>query len=166
MTVTLTRHGDLALVTIDNPPVNALGATVRSRLLALAEELDADPQIRAVLLTGAGKLFVGGADITEFDAPPAPPHLPDVIARIEAAKKPWIAVVNGLAQGGGAELALGCAWRLAAPAAQFGLPEVTLGLIPGAGGTQRLPRLIGVEAALPVVTGKRRIAARRLWRAR
>ncbi|MBP8929884.1 MAG: enoyl-CoA hydratase/isomerase family protein [Paracoccus sp.] len=159
MTVTLTRHGDLALVTIDNPPVNALGATVRSRLLALAEELDADPQIRAVLLTGAGKLFVGGADITEFDAPPAPPHLPDVIARIEAAKKPWIAVVNGLALGGGAELALGCAWRLAAPAAQFGLPEVTLGLIPGAGGTQRLPRLIGVEAALPVVTGKRRIAA-------
>lgn len=159
MTVTLTRHDDLALVTLDNPPVNAIGAATRARLIALAEELDADPAVRAVLLTGAGKIFIGGADITEFDAPPAPPHLPEVIARIESAAKPWIAVVNGLALEAGAEIALGCTWRVAAPSAQFGLPEVSLGIIPGAGGTQRLPRLIGIEAALPVVTGQQRIAA-------
>ncbi|PZQ96087.1 MAG: 3-hydroxyacyl-CoA dehydrogenase [Cereibacter sphaeroides] len=159
MTVTLARHGDIALLTIDNPPVNAIGVAVRARLIALAEELDADPTIRAVILTGAGKFFVGGADITEFDSPAAPPHLPDVIARIESASKPWIALINGLALGGGAELALGCGWRLVAPAARIGLPEVTLGIIPGAGGTQRLPRLIGVEPSIPVVTGKKRIVA-------
>lgn len=154
MTVRREQFGTVALVTIDNPPVNALATSVRARLLALADELDADPGVEAVVLTGAGKIFVGGADIAEFDRPPEAPVLPALILRIEAAKKPWIAALNGLALGGGLEIALGCRFRLASPGASFGLPEVNLGLIPGAGGTQRLPRLIGVEAALPVVAEK------------
>jgi 3-hydroxyacyl-CoA dehydrogenase len=159
--VTMRRDGDVAVVTIANPPVNALGQAVRARLQALADELDADPTVRAVVLTGAGKLFVGGADITEFDRPPEPPLLPELIARIETARKPWIAAVNGMALGGGAEIALGCRYRVAAPAARFALPEVNLGIIPGAGGTQRLPRLIGIQAAIPVVAEGKDIDAAR-----
>lgn len=159
--VTLVRLGDIALVTISNPPVNALGQAVRARLHALADELDADAEVRAVILTGAGKLFVGGADITEFDRPPEPPLLPELIGRIEAARKPWIAAVNGMALGGGAEITLGCRFRAAAPTARFALPEVNLGIIPGAGGTQRLPRLIGVEAAVPVIAERKDVDAAR-----
>lgn len=151
MTVRLEQSGRVALVTIDNPPVNALSTVVRARLLDLVAALDADPGVDAVVLTGAGRIFVGGADIAEFDRPPEAPSLPEVIARIEGAAKPWVAALNGLALGGGLELALACRYRLASAGARFGLPEVTLGIIPGAGGTQRLPRLIGVEAALPVV---------------
>jgi 3-hydroxyacyl-CoA dehydrogenase len=151
MTVGLDRHGDIAVVTIDNPPVNALGTPVRARLMDIAAELDADSAIRAVVLRGAGRLFVGGADITEFDRPPESPTLPDLIARIEGAAKPWVAALHGQALGGGLELALGCHARVAAPGATMGLPEVTLGIIPGAGGTQRLPRLIGLAAAIPVI---------------
>lgn len=154
MTATLQRHGRIAVVTIDNPPVNALSTAVRARLLTLAMEAEGDPEISAVVLTGAGRLFVGGADIAEFDRPPEPPTLPDLTRVIERAAKPWTAALNGLALGGGLELALACRFRVAAPGVSVGLPEVTLGIIPGAGGTQRLPRLIGLENAIPVVAEK------------
>jgi 3-hydroxyacyl-CoA dehydrogenase len=159
MPVTLERHDDIAVVTIDNPPVNALGTAVRARLMDLATDLDADLAVRAVVLCGAGRLFVGGADITEFDRPPEAPTLPDVIARIEGATKPWVAAIHGQALGGGLELALGCHGRVAVPGARMGLPEVTLGIIPGAGGTQRLPRLIGLAAAIPVVAERKMLDA-------
>ena len=151
MTVTYDLQGGVAVLTIDNPPVNALKTAVRARLMEMAEELDADPAVSAVVLRGAGKLFVGGADISEFDRPPEAPTLPEVILRIEAAAKPWVAAIHGQALGGGLELALACHYRVAAEGATMGLPEVGLGIIPGAGGTQRLPRLIGLDAAIPVV---------------
>lgn len=159
MTVTLERHGDVAVVTLHNPPVNALGRGMREALLAMVAQLDGDDTVRAVVVTGAGKLFVGGADVTEFDQPPQAPHLPDVLARIEAARAPWVAALHGAALGGGLELALACRARIAAADATFGLPEVNLGLIPGAGGTQRLPRLVGAEVALPVIAEKRMLDA-------
>ena len=151
MSVTLDRRDGIAIVTIDNPPVNALNTPVRAGLLALAQELDADPSVQAVVLCGAGRLFVGGADITEFDRSPEAPTLPELILQIEGAAKPWVAALHGAALGGGLELALACHYRVVVPGATLGLPEVTLGFIPGAGGTQRLPRLIGLEAAIPVV---------------
>lgn len=162
MTATLLTRQDrngIAVVTLDNPPVNALGQALRQQLGEVIAGIDRDPAIRVAVLTGAGRLFAGGADITEFDRPPEAPHLPDLIAAIEGAAKPWIAAVNGPALGGGAELALGCHYRIAAPGAHFGLPETTLGIIPGAGGTQRLPRLIGVEAAVEMIAANRRMDA-------
>lgn len=151
MTVTFDRKGSIAVLTIDNPPVNALKTAVRAELLALTDQLAADASVTAVVLQGAGKLFVGGADIAEFDRPPEAPTLPELIARIEASPKPWVAAIHGSALGGGLELTLACHFRVATPGASFGLPEVNLGIIPGAGGTQRLPRLIGLEAAIPVI---------------
>ncbi|MEZ5755612.1 MAG: 3-hydroxyacyl-CoA dehydrogenase NAD-binding domain-containing protein [Paracoccaceae bacterium] len=151
MTVTIDRQGSIAVLTIDNPPVNALKTAVRARIVDLVAQTEADPSISAVVIRGAGKLFVGGADIAEFDRPPEDPTLPEVIGRIEAATKPWVAAIHGPALGGGLELALGCHYRVALPGATLGLPEVTLGFIPGAGGTQRLPRLVGIEAAIPVI---------------
>ncbi len=151
MTVRIETQGRVAVVTIDNPPVNAMGLVVRQQLVDAVVRLDADPAVAAVVLAGAGRAFVGGADITEFDRPVEEPSLPAVIAAIEAARKPWVAAVQGVALGGGLELVLGCAYRLAGPEARFALPEVTLGIIPGAGGTQRLPRIIGVAAAIGVV---------------
>lgn len=148
MSVHVELRSGIAIVTIDNPPVNAINLAVRTKLLALADEFDADSRVRAVVLTGAGKLFVGGADITEFDRPVEPPSLPDLIGRIESAAKPWIAAIRGAAFGGGLEVPLGCRMRVATEDAKFALPEVNLGIIPGAGGTQRLPRLIGIETAL------------------
>jgi len=165
MTVIVERHGKVAVLTIDNPPVNALKTAVRARLLELAEALEADPAVAAVVLRGAGKLFVGGADIAEFDRPPEPPVLPDLIARIEGAAKPWVAAIHGQALGGGLELALGCHYRVAARGATMGLPEVTLGIIPGAGGTQRLPRLIGLAAAIPVIAERDMLDTERAARA-
>lgn len=150
MSVHVELRSGIAIVTIDNPPVNAINLAVRTKLLALADEFDADSRVRAVVLTGAGKLFVGGADITEFDRPVEPPSLPDLIGRIESAAKPWIAAIRGAAFGGGLEVPLGCRMRVATEDAKFALPEVNLGIIPGAGGTQRLPRLIGIETALRV----------------
>ncbi|MDQ0323437.1 3-hydroxyacyl-CoA dehydrogenase [Pararhizobium capsulatum DSM 1112] len=151
MTVNVEIDGEIAIVTIENPPVNALSGAVRERLLTLVELLDGDANIRAVVLTGAGRLFVAGADIVEFDRPPEPPFLPEVIARIEAAAKPWIAAIRGAALGGGLELALGCRFRVATANARFALPEINLGIIPGAGGTQRLPRVVGVAEAARIV---------------
>ncbi|MCC5992165.1 MAG: enoyl-CoA hydratase/isomerase family protein [Rhodobacteraceae bacterium] len=155
MSVQLTTEGRIAIVTIDNPPVNALGQEVRAGLLDAAGQLDQMPEIAAVIVKCAGRSFVAGADIREFGKPPQPPHLPDVLLAIENARAPWIAAIHGTALGGGLELALACRFRIADPRARLGLPEVTLGLIPGAGGTVRLPRLVAAEDALEmIVTGK------------
>ncbi|WP_323010991.1 3-hydroxyacyl-CoA dehydrogenase NAD-binding domain-containing protein [Paracoccus sp. (in: a-proteobacteria)] len=159
MTVTVDRQGEIAVVTVDNPPVNALGQALRQGLWDAVGTLDADPEIRAVVLVCAGRTFIAGADVTEFGKPPVPPHLPDLVARIEAAAKPWVAAIHGSALGGGLEVALGCRWRVAVPDASLGLPEVTLGIVPGAGGTVRTPRVIGVEAAVDMVTSGRPMRA-------
>nr|WP_295941597.1 3-hydroxyacyl-CoA dehydrogenase NAD-binding domain-containing protein [uncultured Acidovorax sp.] len=145
--VTTALHGDVLVVTIDNPPVNALGAAVRQGLLAAMQQAQADAAVTAVLLVGAGKAFIAGADIREFGKPPVAPILPEVCRAIENLNKPVVAVLHGAALGGGLEVALSAHYRLALPAATLGLPEVNLGLLPGSGGTQRAPRLMGVQAA-------------------
>jgi len=153
------QRGDILLVTIDNPPVNALGADVRAGLLAAIEAADADPAVAAVLIAGSGRTFIGGADIREFGKPPLPPALPDVCNRIEACTKPVVAAIHGPALGGGLEVALAAHYRIALPAAKLGLPEVQLGLLPGAGGTQRTPRLVGAAAALEMMLSGRHLGA-------
>lgn len=145
------RDGDVLVVTIDHPPVNALSADVRAGLARAIDQAQRDPQVRAVLLTGAGNNFIAGADIREFGKPPRPPALPDVCNQIEACAKPVVAALHGAALGGGLEVALAAHYRVALPGAKLGLPEVTLGLLPGAGGTQRTPRLIGAAAALDLM---------------
>lgn len=145
--VTTALHGDVLVVTIDSPPVNALGAAVRQGLLAAMQQAQADAAVTAVLLVGAGKAFIAGADIREFGKPPVAPILPEVCRAIENLNKPVVAVLHGAALGGGLEVALSAHYRLALPAATLGLPEVNLGLLPGSGGTQRAPRLMGVQAA-------------------
>lgn len=149
---------DIALVTIDNPPVNVTSRAVREGLVAALDRAQAAGAGR-VVLTGAGRAFVAGADATEFAAPPQEPHLPDIVARIEAFSVPVVAAINGTALGGGLELALACHARIAAPGATLGLPEVTLGVVPGAGGTQRLPRLVGLGTALSLISEGRVIGA-------
>ncbi len=156
--IRLEMHGGVALVVIDNPPVNVTSRAVREGLMAALDRAAAAGATR-VVLTGAGRAFVAGADAREFDAAPQPPHLPDVIARIEAFPVPVVAAINGAALGGGLEIALGCRMRVAAPGATLGLPEVTLGVVPGAGGTQRLPRLTGLGPALSLIAEGRTIAA-------
>ena len=151
--------GDVAVVTVDNPPVNALSHAVRTGLVDAFERFAGDAEARIAVVVGAGRLFIGGADISEFGKPPAEPLLPDVIARIEAQEKPVVAAIHGSALGGGLEVALGAHHRLALPGARLGLPEVKLGLIPGAGGTQRLPRLVGVETAIDMITGGAPVSA-------
>ncbi len=146
--VRLDRSGDVAVVTIDMPPVNALGHRVRQALAALIDEVADDATLRALVLRAEGAIFSAGADIREFDGSAREPRLGEVCRKIELLPIPVIAVMQGAALGGGAELALAAHYRLAGPAARIGLPEVRLGLIPGAGGTQRLPRLIGAEAAI------------------
>ncbi len=159
MVVSIERDGDIAIVTVDNPPVNALSQAVRQGLWDAAEALDADADLRGVVLTCAGRTFIAGADVREFGKPPEPPHLPELINRIERADKPWAAAIHGTALGGGFEVALGCRLRLAAPDSKVGLPEVGLGIVPGAGGTVRLPRLIAVEEAIAPVTGGKPVPA-------
>lgn len=149
--VTLERRSGVALVTIDNPPVNALAHPVRKALLAAVEEADGDSSVKAIVLHGAGKNFIAGADIREFDKPPIAPVLSDVLLRVEACRKPVIAALHGMALGGGFETALASHYRCAARGAQVGLPEIKLALLPGAGGTQRLPRAIGVKPALDMM---------------
>ncbi|MGN6580548.1 MAG: 3-hydroxyacyl-CoA dehydrogenase NAD-binding domain-containing protein [Bordetella sp.] len=145
--VTTRREGDVLVVAIDNPPVNALGVAVRRGLKDAIERAGADAAVKAVLIVGAGKAFIAGADIREFGKPPQPPSLPEVCNLIEACAKPVVVAIHGPALGGGLEVAMSAHYRLALPAARLGLPEVTLGLLPGAGGTQRAPRLMGVKAA-------------------
>jgi 3-hydroxyacyl-CoA dehydrogenase len=149
--VSLSREDNVALITIDHPPVNALSREVRTGLVGALERALADDAVRAVVLTGAGNSFCAGADIREFDQPPQPPHLADVIQRFEDAGKPVVVALHGSALGGGCELAAGCHYRVAARGARIGLPEVNLGLLPGAGGTQRMPRLVGFDTALAMM---------------
>lgn len=149
--VTTQRHGAVAVITIDNPPVNALSRAVREGLNAAFSRAAEDGDVQAIVLICAGRTFIAGADIREFDLPPAAPHLPEVVAAIEATGKPVVAAIHGTALGGGLEIAMGCHYRLALPSASFGMPEVKLGLLPGATGTQRLPRLVGVERALELM---------------
>jgi 3-hydroxyacyl-CoA dehydrogenase len=158
-TISATLADGILVVTIDNAPVNALSADVRAGLMAAFDHAEKDGAITGVLLTGAGNSFIGGADIREFGKPPVEPLLPDVISRIEAFATPVIAAINGVALGGGLEVALACHRRLAAPVAKLGLPEVKLGIVPGAGGTQRLPRLTGIAAAIDMIANARIVSA-------
>ncbi len=147
-------EGRIAIIEIDNPPVNALSHAVRSGLVENVTAAGANSDVDAIIIACKGRTFAAGADITEFGKTPQPPSLPEVINAIEASEKPVVAALHGTAFGGGFEIALGCHFIVAVKSAQVGLPEVKLGLLPGAGGTQRLPRLIGpVKALAPVVTG-------------
>ena len=146
--ITTSRQGDILVITSDNPPVNALGAAVRQGLQAGIEEAKNDDSIKAVVIACAGKTFFAGADITEFGKAMQEPSLPVLVDAIEALDKPVVAAIHGTALGGGCEVALACHYRIATPSAKLGLPEVKLGILPGAGGTQRLPRVAGVEFAL------------------
>jgi 3-hydroxyacyl-CoA dehydrogenase len=145
------KHDDVGLIIVDNPPVNALSHAVRTGLLHAVTELDSDDAVKAIVLHCAGRTFIAGADISEFDKPMADPDLPRVLRAIEGAGKPVVAAIHGTALGGGLETALSCHYRCAVPSARVGLPEVKLGILPGAGGTQRLPRLAGVQKALDMI---------------
>jgi 3-hydroxyacyl-CoA dehydrogenase len=150
-------RGPVAVITFDNPPVNGLGWDLRRSIVDGLDQALADPAVTAIVLTGSERAFSGGADVREFGTPKsgAEPNLGSVIRALDESTKPVVAAISGLALGGGLELAMGCHYRVATPGAQLGLPEVKLGLIPGAGGTQRLPRLIGLEPALNmIVTGE------------
>jgi 3-hydroxyacyl-CoA dehydrogenase len=144
-------HDDIIEIVVNNPPVNAIGAAIRQALDRAVADAQTDANARAIVIRGAGKLFSGGADIAEFGQQPVEPTLPALVGRIEASAKPIVAAVHGTCFGGAMEIALACHYRIATPAAKFGLPEVKLGLLPGAGGSQRLPRLIGAEAALGMI---------------
>ena len=146
-------HGDVAVITLNNPPVNGLGLATRQAFIHGLDQAVADDAVKAIVVTGAGKAFSGGADIKEFGSPKAlqEPNLLNLITALENCPKPTVAAIHTVAMGGGLELALGCHYRVAAPGCSVALPEVKLGLIPGAGGTQRLPRVIGVEAALNMI---------------
>jgi 3-hydroxyacyl-CoA dehydrogenase len=146
-------HGDVAVITMNNPPVNGLGYATRKGITDALAQANADEAVKAIVLTGAGKAFSGGADIKEFGSPKAltEPNLLSVILAVENSSKPVVAAIHSVCMGGGLELSLGCHYRIAAPGANVALPEVKLGLIPGAGGTQRLPRVLGVETALNMI---------------
>ncbi|WP_156361364.1 3-hydroxyacyl-CoA dehydrogenase NAD-binding domain-containing protein [Sphingomonas sp. Leaf67] len=159
MSVHTERHGDILVAMADNPPVNALSASVRLGLKAAIEEAAADDSVRAIVIACAGRTFFAGADITEFTKPPVEPLLPQLVDMIEASDKPVVATIHGTALGGGCEVAIGSHYRIAVPSAKLGTPEVKLGLLPGAGGTQRLPRLAGVAVALELVAKGEPISA-------
>jgi len=146
-------RGDVAVVTLDNPPVNGLGLATRQAIAAGVEQAWADAAVKAIVITGAGKAFSGGADIREFGSPKAiaEPNLLSLIKLLESSPKPVVAALHSVCMGGGLELALGCHYRVAAPGTNIALPEVKIGLVPGAGGTQRLPRVLGVETALNMI---------------
>ncbi len=153
MTAQYQVHGDVAVITLNNPPVNGLGLATRQGIADGMAQANADAAVKAIVITGAGKAFSGGADIKEFGSPKAlqEPNLLSVISVLEKSSKPVVAALHTVAMGGGLELALGCHYRIAAPGTAIALPEVKLGLIPGAGGTQRLPRVLGVEPALNMI---------------
>jgi 3-hydroxyacyl-CoA dehydrogenase len=153
MTASYQVRGSVAVITLDNPPVNGLGLATRQAVAAGLEKAQADAAVKAVVLTGAGKAFSGGADIKEFGSPKAiaEPNLLTLIRLVEDCSKPVVAAIHTVCMGGGLELSLGCHYRVAAPGANIALPEVKLGLVPGAGGTQRLPRVLGVETALNMI---------------
>ena len=157
--VSTARNADVAVITVNNPPVNALSQAVRAGLLDAVRQANADPAVRALVIVCQGRTFIAGADITEFGRAPQPPHLTELTQAIEDAGKPVLAALHGTALGGGFEIALASHYRLATPSAQVGLPEVKLGLLPGAGGTQRLPRLVGLARALQMITGGEPVTA-------
>ncbi|UUZ68240.1 enoyl-CoA hydratase/isomerase family protein [Polaromonas sp. P2-4] len=153
MTTHYEVHGTVAVITLSNPPVNGLGHATRLSLTDNLQKANADAAVKSIVITGAGKAFSGGADIKEFGTPKAlsEPNLHSVISTLENSAKPVVAAIHSVCMGGGLELALGCHYRIAAPGCSVALPEVKLGLLPGAGGTQRLPRAVGVEPALNMI---------------
>lgn len=151
--VHLSLVDNLALICVDNPPVNALGQAVRAGLLEAVRAAETNPQVSALMLYCAGRTFIAGADIREFGQPAQPPSLGALTQTIEACGKPVLAALHGSILGGGLEVAMACHYRIAQPSARLGMPEVKLGLLPGAGGTQRLPRLVGVARALEMIVG-------------
>ncbi|MFQ5959560.1 MAG: 3-hydroxyacyl-CoA dehydrogenase NAD-binding domain-containing protein, partial [Alphaproteobacteria bacterium] len=155
------KRGGIGVITVDNPPVNALSVGVPQGIIDALDQGASDPEVEAFVLMGAGRTFIAGADIREFGKPhpPGATTIRDVIDRLEAAPKPVVAAIHGSALGGGLEVAMGCHYRCAVASARLGQPEVKLGIIPGAGGTQRLPRLVGVEAALEMIVGGEPITA-------
>jgi 3-hydroxyacyl-CoA dehydrogenase len=159
------HHGDVMIIESNNPPVNALSAAVRQGLVDAIEQAEADNNVKAVVIVCEGQTFFAGADITEFGKPPIMPWLPQVVDRIEDCTKPVVAAIHGTALGGGLEVALGCHYRVAVPTAKLGTPEVKLGLLPGAGGTQRLPRVAGVELALRMCATGNPIGAEQAYEA-
>jgi 3-hydroxyacyl-CoA dehydrogenase len=164
MTAHYQVHGDVAVITLDNPPVNGLGYDTRLAITHGVDRAHADPAVKAIVITGAGSAFSGGADIKEFGSPKAlqEPNLLSVIKQLDDASKPVVAAIHTVAMGGGLELSLGCHYRIVAPGANIALPEVKLGLIPGAGGTQRLPRALGVEPALNMIVSGEGVKAEML----
>jgi 3-hydroxyacyl-CoA dehydrogenase len=157
--VKLERHDVIGIVTVNNPPVNALSAAVRGGILDCVKQAIADPALKAIVLSCAGRTFIAGADITEFGKPPKPPGLHEVLVEMDNSPKPIVAAIHGTALGGGLEVALTCHFRVAVKDARLGLPEVKLGLLPGAGGTQRLPRAVGPELAVEMIVSGDPISA-------
>ena len=164
MTAEYKVHGSTAVITLNNPPVNGLGFKTRAAIVEGVVKAEGDPAIKAIVITGHGKAFSGGADIKEFNTPAATaePNLNTVIRVLDDAKKPVVAAIHSVAMGGGLELAMGCHFRIAQKGSQIALPEVKLGVLPGAGGTQRLPRLIGAEAALNMIVSGNTVLAEKL----
>ncbi|MDC8830151.1 3-hydroxyacyl-CoA dehydrogenase NAD-binding domain-containing protein [Alteromonas gilva] len=157
--VTMNIVDNIAVIEVDNPPVNALSFAVRSGLQSCVREAEQHQSVEAIVLSCRGKTFIAGADITEFGKPMQPPALPDLLADMDTISKPIVAALHGTALGGGLEVALTCHYRVALASAKVGLPEVLLGLLPGAGGTQRLPRIAGVELALDMITSGRKVSS-------
>jgi 3-hydroxyacyl-CoA dehydrogenase len=157
--VNYASHGDVAVLTVNNPPVNALSHSVRVGLMEGLQTALADVAVKAIVVIGGGTTYIAGADIKEFGKPIQPPRLLDIQDAMEASTKPIVSAIHGTALGGGLEVALTCHYRVAVPSAKVGLPEVKLGLLPGAGGTQRLPRLVGVQKALELITSGDHIEA-------
>jgi 3-hydroxyacyl-CoA dehydrogenase len=166
MTAEYQVNGSVAVITLNNPPVNGLGLSTRTAAVAGIKQALADDAVKAIIITGAGKAFSGGADIKEFNSPKAlaEPSLHTLIATVENSTKPVVAAIHSVAMGGGLELALGCHYRVALPGAQIALPEVKLGLLPGAGGTQRLPRVLGLEMALNMIVSGTPVLSEKLAR--
>ena len=159
MSVQHYRNGRAAVIEIDRPPVNAINHDIRAGLVAALTAIAGDGEVERIILAGAGDVFAAGADAGEFGLPMTQPDLPSVVVALEAATVPVIAAIRGACLGGGLELALACRWRIAAPRAQLGLPEVILGVVPGSGGTQRLPRLVGMKTALSLIPRGRNIGS-------
>ena len=157
--VSLARQGNVSVITLNNPPVNALSHPLREGLINAVAQASQDKDSAAIVIVCKGQTFIAGADITEFGKPPKDPRINAVIAAIEDCPQPVVAAMHGTILGGGLELALGCHYRVAVPSARFGFPEVNLGIIPGAGGTQRLPRIVGVERAIEMITSANQVSA-------
>ena len=154
-------HGDIAVIRLSNPPLNTLAPQMRIAMHDLLQKAVADASVKAIVLTGGGRAFCAGAEIREFNTPVANefPNSRDLVAALENCTKPVVAAIHGAAMGGGLEASLACHYRVAAPGAQLALPEVKLGLIPGAGGTQRLPRALGVERALDMIINAKTVTS-------